>query len=156
MQLPPGLVEIAAEILLPRGAHDLEIRGDPSGTVLKMANGFQGRALFATEAGHHIRFRSFSIDGNRDVLEQRTGLPPSNVPFARFTHNNGILAEDADGLEIADVKFRGIAGFAVLVSRSRNVSVERVRVDASGSRNAKGRNNTTGGILFEEGTAKFE
>jgi len=54
------------------------------------------------------------------------------------------------------VKFHDIAGFAVLLSRSQNVRVERVRVESSGSRNAKGRNNTTGGILFEEGTSKFE
>ena len=60
------------------------------------------------------------------------------MPFARFTRNNGILAEGAEGLEVADVKFRNIAGFAMLVSRSRNVRVERVRVENSGSRNAEG------------------
>jgi hypothetical protein len=156
MQLPAGTVEITAELLLPRGAHDLEVRGDPAGTVLKMSNHFQGRALFVTEAGRHIRFLNFTIDGNREALEQRAGLPPSDVPFARFTRNNGILVEGADGLEVAGLQFRNIAGFAVLVSRSQHVRVEHVRVENSGSRNAKGRNNTTGGILFEEATAGFQ
>src|SRR6476646_5757914 len=134
MQLPPGVVEIAAEVLLPPGAHDLEIRGDPASTVLKMSDRFQGRALFAASGGRRIRFHNFTIDGNREALEQRTGLPPSEVPFARFTRNNGILNEGVDGLEIADVKFCASAGFAILVSRSRNVLVERVRVENSGSR----------------------
>src|SRR4051794_36553963 len=137
MQLPAGEVEIAAELALPRSAHDLEVRGNPAGTVLKMSRRFQGRALFVTEAGRHIRFSNFTIDGNREALEERAGLPPSDVPFARFTRNSGILAEGTDGLEVVEVNFRNIAGFAVLVSRSKNVRIERVRVETSGSRNAK-------------------
>ena len=123
--------------------------------MLKLAEAFQGRALFVAEHAGRIRFANFTIDGNREALEQRMDLPPSDVPFARFTRNNGILAEDVEGLDVAEVKFRSIAGFAILVSRSRDVRVERVRVESSGSRNGKGRNNTTGGILFEEGTARF-
>jgi hypothetical protein len=53
------------------------------------------------------------------------------------------------------VRFREIAGFAVLVSRSRHVAIDGVRVADSGSRNPAGRNNTTGGILLEEGTSDF-
>ena len=46
-------------------------------------------------------------------------------------------------------------GFAILASRSRDVSVDRVEIEDSGSRNAAGRNNATGGILLEEGTENF-
>jgi parallel beta-helix repeat protein len=53
------------------------------------------------------------------------------------------------------VRFREIAGFAVLVSRSRHVAIDGVRVADSGSRNPAGRNNATGGILLEEGTSDF-
>lgn len=56
---------------------------------------------------------------------------------------------------IADVSFREIAGFSVLVARSQGIDIRRVRVQDSGSRNALGRNNSTGGILFEEGSADF-
>jgi hypothetical protein len=41
------------------------------------------------------------------------------------------------------------------VSRSSRVRIENVQVEDSGSRNAKGRNNTSGGILLEEGTGPF-
>ncbi len=53
------------------------------------------------------------------------------------------------------MRFREIAGFAVLVSRSRQVAIDGVRVADSGSRNPAGRNDTTGGILLEEGTSDF-
>jgi hypothetical protein len=62
------------------------------------------------------------LDGNRDRLEQRTGLPPSDKPFSQFTRGNGVLAVGVDRLRIEDVRFRKIAGFAVLVSRSRDVA----------------------------------
>jgi hypothetical protein len=155
MQLPAGTTEIEAEIVLPAAARDLEIRGDPTGSVLKMADHFNGRALFVAGQASRIRFTDFTIDGNRDVLEQRQPLPPSSVPFINYTRNNGILADGVDGLDISAMRFRAIAGFAILACRSRDVRVERVRIQASGSRNDKGRNNTTGGILFEEGTAHF-
>ncbi len=53
------------------------------------------------------------------------------------------------------VTVRHVGGFAVLVSRSQRVSIEKVRVSDSGSRNTADKNNTTGGILLEEGTSDF-
>ena len=85
----------------------------------------------------------------------RQGLAPYDTPFARFTRNNGILAEDVDALTVSRVRFRQIAGFAVLVSRSRNVTISAVEVRDSGSRNEAGHNNATGGILIEEGSSGF-
>ena len=43
----------------------------------------------------------------------------------------------------------------MLVSGSRQVAIENIAVSDSGSLNEKGRNNTTGGILIEEGTVNF-
>ncbi len=42
-----------------------------------------------------------------------------------------------------------------LINHSKNVAIDHVSVNDSGSRNAKGRNNTSGGILLEEGTEQF-
>src|SRR6202023_1170823 len=112
---------------------------------------FHGRAIFAVKAGTRIGFRDFTIDGNRAALEQRVGLPGSNTPFRRFTVNNGILIEDTTESKISNASFRQVAGFAILVSGSKQVHIERARIEDSGSRNAAGRNNTTGGILLEEG-----
>ena len=151
LQLAPGVVDVHAETLLREGT---EVRGAPQGTTLRLAPDFDGRAAFVVE-GAGVRLHDFTLDGNRDVLEKRQGLPPSDLPFARYTRHNGILAEGAAGLTIERVAFRRMAGFAILVSASKDVTIDRVRVAESGSRNQAGRNNATGGILLEEGTTDF-
>jgi hypothetical protein len=148
---PAGVTEVHSEIAIEAGT---EVRGIPGRTVLRAADDFHGRAILVVN-GDDVRIRDLVIDGNRDALEVRAGLPAYDTPFARFTRNNGVLAEGAARLSVMDVSFRRIAGFAVLVSRGRGVTIERVTVTESGSRNAAGRNNTTGGILIEEGVADF-
>ena len=154
--LPAGEIEISSEIVLPGGARGMEIRGAPGGTTLRASDAFRGRAVFVCRGGVGVRFADFAIDGNRAALEVRSGLPASSVPFARFTANNGILAEDVRRLSVERVRFSNIAGFAVLVKGGAGASLRGLAVSDSGSRNAAGRNNTTGGILIEEGTAGFE
>jgi len=151
IQLPPGVMEIASPIEVTGSG--VEVRGE--GTVLRAAHGFRGRALVECRGCTGALFRGFTVDGNRAALEVRAGLAPYDVPFARFTANNGILLDDAREVRIEGVRFREIAGFAVLASRSRDITIREVAVADSGSRNSRGRNNTTGGILLEEGTANF-
>jgi hypothetical protein len=151
IQLRPGVQELHEEMAIEG---DTQVIGATSGSVLRAAGDFHGRALLVIH-GDGVRLRGFTVDGNRRSLEVRAGLPGYDVPFARFTAANGVLAEGVRGLTIEDVAFREIAGFAILVSRSGKVTVDRVRVSDSGSRNAAGRNNTTGGILIEEGTSDF-
>jgi hypothetical protein len=151
LQLPAGIVEIHSEMAIDSGT---ELVGAPSGTVLRVSPRFQGRAVIVVR-GNGVRLHDFTIDGNREAIEIRSGLPPSDQPFARFTQGNGVLAEGVNGLDVERVQFRNIAGFAVLVSRSRDVAIDRVRVSESGSRTPAGRNNATGGILLEEGTTDF-
>ena len=149
VRVPAGTVEVHSEMHFPANT---EVVGQA--TLLHAAADFQGRAILVVD-GPGVRLRDFTIDGNRDTLEQRTGLPPSDVPFSRFTHANGILADSVRDLRIERVAFRNIAGFAVLVSRSQDIAIDHVRVDDSGSRDGAGRNNTTGGILLEEGSSDF-
>ena len=66
------------------------------------------------------------------------------------------LIEGSSDVAISAVHFRQIAGFPILVNASKTVRIERVIVEESGSRNPAGRNNTTGGILLEEGTTDFQ
>ena len=155
VELPAGVIEISAAISLPEGAHDLEIRGAAAGTVLRASPGFRDRSILSAKSARNLRLSGFTVVGNRATHEKRGGLPPSDVPFARFTANNGLLIEDSEQVSIDGVTLREIAGFAVLASRSKGVRIERVRVEDSGSRNEKGRNNATGGILFEEGASDF-
>jgi len=156
LQLPAGVVQISRPLRIPPGAHGLEIVGAPAGTVLRAAPGFQGRALITCQSARRVTLRGFIIDGNRHTLEKPAGLPPSDVPFIRFYDNNGFTAEDVDSLTLSRIVFQNVANYAVIVSRSRNVLLERVHVRHSGSGNARGRNNASGGILFEEGTTGFE
>lgn len=156
VQLPAGVIDVSTELVVPGGARDLEIRGAPAGTVLRAAAGFRGRAVLRVESAAAIRLAGFTIDGNRAAHDQPLGLPPSDVPFSAFYSANGLLAEDVHGLTISGVRFHEVAGFPVLVTRSSKVLIERVEIADSGSRNAGGRNNTSGGILLEEGTTDFQ
>ena len=79
IRLPAGITEVHAEWPVPEGVHDLEVIG--AGSILRAAPDFRGRAIFAVRSGTRIRFRDFTIDGNRDILEQRAGLPGSDTPF---------------------------------------------------------------------------
>jgi hypothetical protein len=154
IELPGGLVEVHSEIVVEGPAR---VQGDPRGiTTLRAAADFRGRAVIVVR-GSGVTLTRFAIDGNREALEGgvRTGLPPSNRPFAQFTMANGILAEGCANLAVEALEIRNVAGFAVLVNRCRNVEIARLEVLDSGSRGPQGRNNTTGGILLEEGTTHF-
>jgi parallel beta-helix repeat protein len=156
IELPAGVVEVSSEIVIPPVARGLEIRGAKGGTVLRTAPGFKGRAIFVLQGGANVQFHDFEVVGNRAPDQPAQGLAPDDVPFVRFTKNNGILAQETKGLRIANVKMREIAGFGILVSRSSGVKIDGVTVEDSGSSNAKNRNNGTGGILLEEATTDFE
>jgi hypothetical protein len=153
VRLPPGVTEISSEIKLPEGAHDVMITGH--GSTLHVAANFQGRAIFSCQGCQRIHFANFAIDGNRAALEKPMPFAPSAKSFASVFPNNGILIEESDGVSIEHVDFANITGFAALISHSKNVTIDHVAVKDSGSRNAKGRNNTSGGILLEEGTEEF-
>jgi hypothetical protein len=149
--LPAGTVDVYGETVLESGT---EVIGAAEGTILRMAPNFNGRAVFVAQ-GSGIRLRDFTIEGNRDTHELRAGLPAYDLPFARFTRANGIFAQSIDGLRVDRVAFRNIGGFAVLGTRARRVTLNGLYISDSGSRNSAGRNNTTGGILLEEGSAGF-
>jgi hypothetical protein len=156
IHLPEGIMDIREPLTVDANT---EVRGSYRGSAIRMAQGFTGRAAIVIR-GNRTWLHNFTILGNREQLEVRSGLPPYDRPFADFTGRNGILAESHSDIAIESLRFYEMAGFAILVSRARNVSIERVTVEASGSRgpagtNSAGSNNTTGGILLEEGTTDF-
>ena len=152
--LPKGVIEISREIVLPADAHDLDIRA--AGTTVKASAEFRGRALLVLPAGKNIKISDLSLDGNRDAVARPLGLPPSETMFSRFYPNNGILAETVTGLEIAGLHAKQIAGFAILINAGKSIRIHNAEISDSGGLNARKRNNTTGGILLEEGTTEFE
>ncbi len=151
VRLPSGVVNLHSEMLVDSG---VEVQGGV-GTVLRLSGDFHGRAAIVVR-GSGVRLANFTVDGNRDALEARSGLPPWDTPFARFTGNNGVFADGVSEVTVENVRFRNIAGFSVLASGAHRISIDRVEIVNSGSRNPAGRNNATGGILFEEGTTEFQ
>jgi len=156
VELPAGTLILHREITLPEGARDLEIRGSPSGSTLRAARDFEGRALIYSKGATALRLTGFRIEGRRAILHRPIGLPPSDVPFARYYRDNGILVENATHLSIRDVSFREVPNYPVLVSASAGVRIDGVRIEDCGSLSPAGRNNASGGVLLEEGTRDFE
>jgi hypothetical protein len=155
VRLPDGAIEIAAELKIPDGAHDLEIAGGAD-TVLRAANQFQGRAIFSCTGCARLTLRDFSVDGNRAALERPLDMVPPENAFRVYYANNGLLFDRVQTLTIRNLHFREIANFAILAGRSSGIRIDRVTVEDSGSRNKRGRNNTTGGIVIEEASSGFE
>jgi hypothetical protein len=150
--LPAGVIDISKELQVRPGT---QIKGHPTGTTLRVSNQFSGRAVLVC-SGSGINLSNFTIDGNRAGVARSIEIAPYDRTFASFYPLNGVLVLNARDVKIRDVRLREIANFAILVSASQAVTLERVHVEHSGSLNAKGRNNTTGGVLFEEGTGEFQ
>ena len=155
VELPAGTLVLHREITLPEGAQSLEIRGNPSGSTLEAAPDFQGRAMIYSKGATDLRLTGFRIEGRR-ALQKPIGLPPSDIPFARYYRNNGIVVDNATRLSIRHVSFSEVANYPVLVSASSGVRIDNVRIEDCGSLSPAGRNNASGGILLEEGTHDFE
>jgi parallel beta-helix repeat protein len=154
IHLPPGEIEISSELTLASGAHDLEIAG--SGTRLKAADHFKGRAVLVLENAERIHLHDFMLDGNRGKLAKPIEMAPPENAFRVWYPNNGILANKVAGLEIERLELSDVVNFPILISESSKVRIRKITIDSSGSKNARGRNNLSGGILLEEGTSDFE
>lgn len=152
--MPSGTTEISAEIKIPDGAHDLTVIGADH-TVLQAAANFRGRAMLSCRGCRKIKFSNLAMDGNRAALAKPAPMAKSDKSFAESFSNNAILIEQSSGVEFDHVDFANVASFAILINHSRDVLLAHLRVQNSGSLNALKRNNTTGGILLEEGTDSF-
>lgn len=153
--LPPGVTELSEALQFHTGAHDVTVRGDPSGSVLRLAKDFKGRAAIVGIGVANVRLENFQIIGNRAELTSDLYLPPSNVAFADYYSSNGVLFIASQSITVHGVSFEKIRTFPVLINRSQRVALEQIDIRDSGTLNAQGHSNTTGGILLEEGTADF-
>ncbi len=155
VRLPPGDLVLTEPLRVPQGAMEMEIRGSGNSRLVASKD-FKGSALIVVEKAKNILFADFVIDGNRGELAKPLEMAPPENAFRVWYPNNGILADEVEGLRIEQVEFRNVVNFPVLISRSTGVRLRDLHVEDSGSLNAKGRNNLSGGILLEEGTADFE
>ena len=100
--------------------------------------------------------RRVAFMGDRARAPQGQALPPFDRRFAdHFPAGTGLVLIGNAEVVVEDSSFAEIAGFAILASGVGKIRISRCRFRDSGSRNALGRNNTTGGVLLEDGTAHF-
>ncbi len=154
--LPPGETRIDRPLVIPKGARGLKLRGAATGSILVMNPGFQGSAAIKVDGASEVTLSGFEIRGNRTELKSPWYLPLKEAAFADFYPDNGILIRNTRRIIVRNVRLSAIRAFAVLVSASANVTLDALRISDSGTLNQAGRNNTTGGILIEEGVATFE
>jgi hypothetical protein len=154
VELPSGSIEITREIVLPADAHDLEIKG--ANTTLKAASSFRGRSLLSLPGGRNIKIHDLILDGNRAAFPQPVPPPQAAAMLSRIIANNGIVAENVAGLEIFRVDAKEFAGFPILIAAGSHSRIHDVRLMDSGSLDAAGHNNGTGGLVLEEGASDFE
>lgn len=115
-----------------------------------------GRAVLDIRDEKQVRIRNVIIDGSRAKLEKRWPIAENGAPFIDYYPLNGIAIDRSSDVVIENVTLRNIVNLAIVVARSSNVRILKVTVEDSGSLDPRGRNNTTGGILIEEGTTNFE
>jgi hypothetical protein len=155
IRLPAGVTELHRPLQLAPRAHDIAITGDPAGSVLHLAADFQGRAAIVGTGVTSVRVSGFRIAGARSTLASNQYLPPSDVAFADFYTKNGVLFTNSRGITIRNISFDRITAFPILISHCSDVEIQGVTIEDSGTLNAQGHSNTTGGILLEQGTTHF-
>ncbi len=156
VQLAPGETHLKRPMEIPKARSHLTIRGDPKGSTLVLDPGFEGRAALVIDGYSDVSLSGFTVRGNRTQLKSDWYLPVHEAAFADFYADNGIVVRNSTHVAIHDVRFKSIRAFPILVNRSSDVTLEGIRIEDSGTLNRAGRNNTTGGILLEEGVTKFE
>jgi hypothetical protein len=112
-------------------------------------------ASLTIEGPCRVVVRRVTFTGNRSVAPQGQALPPAEVRFADHYQGNGLLLIGNAEAVVEDSSFAEIAAFPILASGVGKIRISRCKFRDSGSRNAKGRNNATGGVLLEDGTAHF-
>ncbi|MDX2178637.1 MAG: right-handed parallel beta-helix repeat-containing protein [Bryobacteraceae bacterium] len=114
------------------------------------------RAVIDIRGEKQVRIRNVVIDGQRDrYAHLHWPIAENGAPFIDYYPLNGIAIDRCEDVVIENVVIRNVTNLAIVVARSSNVRIERVTIEDSGSLDAKGKNNTTGGILLEEGTSNF-
>lgn len=154
-ELPPGEIHLSRPLELPKPADHLVVTGNSKGSTLVLDDDFKGSAAIEVAGADDVEFFNFTIRGNRHTLKSQWQLPPAETPFADYFTDNGIVIRGGSGVKVWGVSFSQIRGFPLIVNASSNVAIRDLKIEDSGTLNGKGRNNTSGGILLEQGVSHF-
>lgn len=156
IRLAPGETHLKRPMEIAAGSSHLRILGDPRGSTLVLDPDFRGSAAIVVTGASDVEISGFAVQGNRAELKSDWYLPLQEAPFADFYSDNGIVVRNSRQVVIRNVQLRRIRAFPVLINASSGVTLDTIKIEDSGTLNRGGRNNTTGGILLEEGVSHFE
>lgn len=156
VELPAGEIHLSRPLTIPKGTKDLAIQGNAKGSTIVLDPGFAGRAAIEGEAVSNIFFRNFSVTGDRSEMKSAWALPRDGVAFADFYTANGIVIRRGSNIGVHAVSFSKIRAFPLLLNAVHGATVDAVTIADCGTLNPDSHNNTTGGILLEEGVKDFE
>jgi hypothetical protein len=155
VELPAGETHLRWPVTIPKGSQHVTLRGNPKGSVLVLDAGFTGRAAIIAEGVSDLTLEGFAIQGNRTDQKSDWYLPLKEAAFADYYPDNGIVVRKSDQVVVRHVTFSRMRTFPLIVNASSNVTIDGVNIEDCGTLNRAGRNNTTGGILLEQGVAGF-
>lgn len=156
VELPAGETLLDRPLVVPKSAQHVTLRGNQAGSTLVLDAGFKGTAALLVDGASDVTLEGFAVRGNRKELKSDWYFPLNEAAFADFYSENGIVVRNSSHVVIRDVGFQAIRAFSLLVNASSDVTVDGVRISDCGTLSQTGRNNTTGGILLEEGVTGFE
>jgi hypothetical protein len=155
IQLARGETHLTRPLEIPNGQTSVTIRGDSQGSTLVLDAGFKGSAAIVVKGAGTVNLSGFAIRGNRTNLKSDWYLPPEETAFADFYTDNGIVIRGSSHVTISNVQIQSIRAFPILIHSSSGVMIDGIRIEDCGTLNRAGRNNTTGGILLEQGVNRF-
>ena len=156
IELPPGMTHLKRPLVIPKGAKDMIVRGNRAGSTLALDDDFQGSAAIVADGVTNLTLTSFLIEGDRTDLKSDWYLPLHEAAFADYYTANGIVIRNSTGVTVRGVGIAHIRAFPIIVNATSRAVIDSVTIEDSGTLNRDGKNNTTGGILIEEGSTGFE
>jgi len=156
VELPAGETHLVRPLEIPKGSRHVTLRGNPAGSALVLDAGFRGSAAVVADSASDLNLSGFEIRGNRTELKSDWYLPLKETAFADFFSGNGIVIRNSHRVVVRGIRFSRIRAFPLIVNASSDVLIDGVGIEDCGTLNRAGRNNTSGGILLEEGVSHFE
>ena len=155
IELPAGLIHLDRPLVIPRGTKNLVLRGNGAGSTLVLDPGFKGSAAIQADGVSNVTLSDFSITGNRSDMKSEWYLPLKEAAFADYYTDNGIVIRNSSNVTVRGVRFSRVRAFPIIVNATAKSLIDSVTIEDSGTLNGTGHNNTTGGILIEEGSSGF-
>lgn len=156
VELPAGMVHLKKPLVVPAGTKNLIIRGNRRGSTLAFDPDFHGSAAIEANGVTNLTLSGFEIEGDRTDMKSDWYLPLNEAAFADYYSANGIVIRNSTNVTIQGIVISQVRAFPIIINATAKSLIDSVNIDDCGTLNREGHNNTTGGILIEEGSTGFE